>query len=73
MNGLREFSRAVLNHWGWLTLAMIAFILYTKANVMKSEKIRMVLILVSIASLIMVLYLVSAAQYRALHEHLKAG
>ena len=73
MNGLSEFFYAVLGHWGWLALATIASFLYAKVNFVENDKVRMALILVAVASLFIALYLASADQYKALHEHLKVS
>lgn len=73
MNGLSEFIHAVLHHWGWLALAAIAVSLYVKSSFVETDKVRIALIVIAVASLFMALYLASADQYRALHENLKVS
>ncbi len=71
MDGVAEFFRAVLSHWGWLTVAVLALAVYAKVDFGEDIKPRVALVLVALGSLFMAFYLASLDQYRAFYETLR--
>ena len=54
-------------------VTIVAVFLYMKSSFVETDKVRMALIVIAVASLFMALYLASGDQYRALHENLKVS
>jgi hypothetical protein len=73
MENFLQFLRAVLSHWGWLGTAVIALVLYRAAAFGGDTKIRMVLILIAIGSILMALYLTVSDQLTILNGSLEIG
>jgi hypothetical protein len=71
MADMVDFLKTVLSHWGWLTAALVAFVLSGQLSFIEGYKGKLVLVVVGIGCLIMAVYLALAEQYTALDQFLR--
>jgi hypothetical protein len=73
MAELVDFLKTVLSHWGWLTGALVAFLLSGQLSFIEGYKAKLVLIVIGIGCLVIAVYLTLAEQYSALDQYLRSN